>query len=305
MRHVMRATLLAVMLVSFLGAALATATQVPGFPPIPDYMAVQPDLVYRQVSGSELRLDAFVPVAAGPHAGIIWAHGGGWTSGTKHLSEMGTWPLVGPLVRNGVAIFAIQYRLAPQHRHPAQVDDIRYAVRWVRANAARFRVDPDQLALGGASAGGHLAGLVALTPCPGDAAAADPVERADCRVRALVTIAGHADLREMGWVTGIQALLGSRLQTEGTRALAEISPILYVSASAPPTLMFHGTQDELVPITQSEALEAALRQAGVPARLVRIPGARHGDIPGWDRLTGVPDWRGELGSWMQTHVERR
>ncbi len=125
---------------------------------------VRLDVEYGRAGGERLLLDAWVPPGPGPHPAVILVHGGGWTTGDKSGNGRGAFmvPLHAPLQRAGFAWFSINYRLAPKHRFPACVEDVETAIRWVKAHAAEFRVDPRRVALSGESAGGHLVALAAV-----------------------------------------------------------------------------------------------------------------------------------------------
>jgi pectinesterase len=120
---------------------------------------VKTDIEYAQAGGESLKLDAFVPAGKGPFPAVIFVHGGGWSGGDK---TGGNDPLFVPLAQKGFAWFTINYRLAPKHHHPAPVEDVEAAIRWVKAHAAEFKVDPQRLALVGESAGGQLVALAAV-----------------------------------------------------------------------------------------------------------------------------------------------
>ena len=124
------------------------------------------DLSYGTAAGEKLLLDVSVPAGEGPFPVAILVHGGGWSGGDKAEGEggagIGVW--FGPLTAAKFAWFSINYRLAPQHRWPACLDDVQTAIRWVKANAAKFNGDPARIALFGHSAGGHLVCLAATVP---------------------------------------------------------------------------------------------------------------------------------------------
>jgi acetyl esterase/lipase len=122
---------------------------------------IQADLVYARVGGTSLRLDLYTP-SGGPSGlpTLLYLHGGGWAVGDK--SDAAVERLM-PIVANGLAVASANYRLVPSVRYPAPVHDVKAAVRWLRANASGYGLDPDRIAIGGVSAGGHLASLTALT----------------------------------------------------------------------------------------------------------------------------------------------
>jgi acetyl esterase/lipase len=239
------------------------------------------------------RLDAYLQLGGGPHPVIVFVHGGGHVSGDKRGGGL---DLILPAARAGYSILSINYRLAPEFRHPAQVEDARLAVRWIRAHAAELRVDAARLAVAGASAGGHIVTFLAFTSCPGDPAAADPVARQSCRPRTAVNFFGTTDLRARN-DTLLVALLGPD-PAPGRKA--DASPILHVSPDDPPTLSLHGTADPLVPYSQSVALHGALAVARVLNRLVPVASGGHGS--NWFALPGTEAWQRELVAWLDLHV---
>ena len=126
--------------------------------------AVQTDIEYGRAAGESLKLDAYVPEGAGPFPAVILVHGGGWTTGDKNggARKGFMYPMHAPLEKAGFAWFTINYRLAPAHRYPACIEDVETAIRWVKANAAKYRIDARRIALSGESAGGHLVALAAV-----------------------------------------------------------------------------------------------------------------------------------------------
>jgi acetyl esterase/lipase len=253
--------------------------------------AVQTDIEYGRAGGETLKLDAYVPEGAGPFAAVILVHGGGWTTGDKNGGPRKgyMYPMHEPLERAGFAWFSINYRLAPAHRYPACIEDVETAIRWVKSNAARFRVDPRRIALSGESAGGHLVALAAV--------------RADqsTRLAAIVPFYGVFDLPAM--VTpneplrrNFVALFDRQNVDDATVALMrEASPILKVKAGLPPFFLVHGTADSTVPLEQSKQMQARLRDAGVPCDLLTIPNGAHGML-GWDAL--APDFKAKIVAWL-------
>ena len=277
----------AVVLISMIAPALVLAQG-----NAPAGWQVQRDLAY---GPHELhRLDAYLQPGPGLHSVVVFVHGGGHVGGDK---TGGGLHLVLPIVaRAGYSIVSINYRFAPQHRHPAQVDDARLAVRWLRANAARFRIDPRRLAVAGASAGGHTVTFLRFTSCPDNRAASDEVSRQSCRPQTVVNLFGTTDLRQRNDQL-LLALLGPNPSAE---VKAEASPITHISSEDPPTLSLHGTADFLVPYAQSVALHRALSAAGVSNRLVRVEGGGHGND--WNSLATAADWQRALVEWLDTYL---
>lgn len=281
------------LLLSVLGVALIASQGLAAPSPVSE-VEVRRDLAYGPHSLH--RLDAYLQLGAGPHPVIVFVHGGGHVSGDKRGGGLN---LILPAARAGYSIISINYRLAPEFRHPAQVEDARLAVRWIRAHAAELRLDPARLAVAGASAGGHIVTFLAFTSCQGDPRAADPVGRQSCRPRTAVNFFGTTDFRARPSDQLLVALLGP----EPSPALkADASSITHVSPDDPPTLSLHGTADPLVPYAQSVALHETLSAARVPNRLVTVESGDHGS--NWFALPGTEAWQGALVEWLDAHVKR-
>jgi acetyl esterase/lipase len=214
----------------------------------------------------------------------------------------------------------ISHRTTPRFQYPAQIEDAQRAVRFVRFHAAEYRVDPARVGAWGSSSGGHLAELLGTMDGAGDAGDSDPVNRLSAKVRAVVVLSAPSDLPalfvKMLRPGALTALMGFEYVDPATRrpgtvrenefenvAYRNASPITYVSADDPPTLMFHGDEDVVVPIDQSERMERALRAAGVKVRLVRVSGGKHFDnfqlAKGDPRL---PDHMGEATRWFDENL---
>ncbi|MES2438776.1 MAG: alpha/beta hydrolase [Verrucomicrobiota bacterium] len=242
------------------------------------------DIVYGEAGDEKLLLDAHVPEAAGPFPVVILVHGGGWGSGGK---DGDITPLMEPLSAASITWFSINYRLAPKHRWPACFDDIRTAVRWVKAHAAEYKGDAGRIALVGYSAGGQLACLAAVTG------------GGDIRVQAVVALAAPTDLPEdvarRGGLSGsLQELLGGG-ETAGL--LADMSPVHHLKPGLPPFLLIHGTADKSVMHSQSENLRVKLAGHQVPGELLTIQGAPH-RLSEWEKFD--PTYKNRMIVWLKT-----
>jgi acetyl esterase len=268
-------------------------------PPVPEEAAapcdgrLQADVEYARAGGERLALDVCVPDGRGPAAAVLLVHGGGWSSGDRTQAARA---LRGPLVSAGIAWIALDYRLAPRHRHPAAVEDVRAAVAWTRAHAPALGLDAGRLALLGESAGGHLAVSAAVSA------------GADARVAAVVPLFAPVDLeadteRRGGLSSSLRALFGRDAVDDATRqVLRDASPLRQVRPGLPPFLLVHGTADMSVPYEQSLRLREALRSADVPCALVTVPDGTHG-TRGWNRL--LPGWREQVVAWLQGALPAR
>jgi alpha-L-fucosidase 2 len=228
------------------------------------HAGLQTDLEYAQVDGESLKLDVQVPEGEGPFPVAILVHGGGWTGGDKQKDIT---PWFKPLSDAGFVWFSINYRLAPKHRWPACLEDVKTAIRWVKAHAANYKGDPNKVAIFGHSAGGHLALLAALTA--GE----------DTRVQAAVGYAPVTDfLQDLesrgGLSPSLQALHGlPKTPTEASlQLLHQTSVINNVSHKPPlcPVLVLQGEADKTVPLQQSLNFQSRLRANGVPEKALRI-----------------------------------
>lgn len=267
--------------------------------PVPEEAAapcegrLQADVEYARAGGERLALDVCVPHGRGPVAAVLLVHGGGWSSGDR---TQAAGPLRGPLVAAGIAWIALDYRLAPRHRHPAAVEDVRAAVAWTRAHAPALGLDPGRLALLGESAGGHL--VVSAVVSAGE----------EARVAAVVPFFAPVDLeadteRRGGLSPSLRALFGRDVVDDATRrVLRDASPLRQVRPGLPPFLLVHGTADMSVPYEQSLRLREALRSADVPCALVTVPDGTHG-TRGWSRT--LPAWREQVVAWLQGELRAR
>ena len=211
-------------------------------------------------SGDERVGDLYRPRRVGPSPAVLIVHGGSWQRGSR--SEMTRF--AHRFAEAGYVVFNVDYRLAPQHHHPAQRDDVRAAFRWLHAHAHGLGVDPDRIAVMGYSAGAHLALLLGL---------ADP--HGGPRPNAVIAGGAPCDLTEYPDSPTLAALIGGS-GNELPDRYADASPISHVTGDDPPVLLYHGTLDWIVDVEQSRRLLAKLHAAGVRAQLFEEPWAGHG-----------------------------
>lgn len=248
---------------------------------------------YQDSSGAtkELKLELLVPTSAAPVPVVVWIHGGGWFNG----SRLPIPPGVSALCSKGYAVASVDYRLTGTAIWPAQIQDCKGAVRWLRANAATYNLDPDRVAAWGASAGAHLASMLGVsgderTVTIGNATvdlegATGGNAGLSSRVQAVVSWYGHGDLLQMNFYPSLQdhdaggspesKLIGNWIQKVPERT-ATASPVTFASPDDPPFLVMHGTIDDTVPFNQSELLVDALRRNGVRVTWLPVPNAGHG-----------------------------
>ena len=236
---------------------------------------VHADVVYGHKMGMALTFDAIVP-AEQNGAAVLFMVSGGWFSRWSDpqrivAGEGGRSDAVGDLLDHGYVVFMVRHGSAPLFKVPDAVSDVRRAVRYIRLNAGEFGIDADRLGVFGGSAGGHLSLMLGNASDEGNAGSRDPIEQTGNRVAAVVAYFPPVDL---------QGIVGPNdrfpaLDFDPSKA-ADISPILFVSEDDPPTLLIHGDQDQLVPISNSERIKAAFDEANVTSELIVIEGAEHG-----------------------------
>jgi acetyl esterase/lipase len=243
-------------------------------------MIVHRDLAYVAGGHERQKLDLFLPAKGTNLPLIINIHGGAFRMGSKSDGV----PL-GYLAK-GYAVASIGYRLSQHALFPAQIEDCKAAVRWLRANAAQYGLDPDRFAAWGASAGGHLAAMLGSA---GDVKEFDVGEHlgVSSSVQAVVDYFGPTDFLQMDAHRPLNGMLhdpadspesqlvGGAIQ-ENKEKTQRANPVTYVTREDPPFLIVHGDSDPLVPHHQSELLTSALEKAGVPVTFYTVKGAGHG-----------------------------
>jgi acetyl esterase/lipase len=240
---------------------------------------VQRDLEYARVGDVPLQLDLWLPEKQRPPL-IVYVHGGAWRAGSKTDNPLAT------LVNDGYAVASVDYRLSTQAPFPAQVHDIKAAIRFLRAQQSGLGIDARKIVIAGSSAGGHLAALVGVTN--GNKELEGTVgthldQSSD--VQGIISLFGASNLRtilgqstEHGLsvrVPALQLLLGGQ-PTEKPDLAKLASPVEHVDVHDPPLLLIHGDADPQMPPEQSKELAAAYQRAGLPVKLILIPGAVHG-----------------------------
>ncbi|MEI6168666.1 MAG: alpha/beta hydrolase [bacterium] len=248
-------------------------------------ITVQRNLVYGKVENEELQLDLAMPSADnGPFPAVVFLHGKGWKAGNRQ--EMNHF--VEGVARMGYVGATVEYRLVPVARFPAPVEDCKAAVRWLRANAKNYRINPDRIGVVGFSAGGHLACMLGVTDktvgLEGDGG--NPEQSS--RVQAVVSFFGPTDFTTYDWSNDLKKdvivpFLGGSF-SDKPEVYQKASPINYVTKDAPPFLLFHGTEDKLVPVDQSKRLAEKLKGVGVSVRVVVLEGEGHGFTDAYNQV---------------------
>jgi len=226
------------------------------------------DVEYAKVDGQSLKLDLYVPEKSDAKCPLlVWIHGGGWTKGSKNRVNASMLRLTG----EGYAVASIDYRLTGLGSHPKQINDCKGAIRFLRANAAKYGYDAARIGAGGGSAGGHLVLLL------GTSGGAEELEGSvggnleqSSKVQAVLDLYGPSDLM-------LFAKARARFtQGEVAERARSASPVTYISKGDPPLLIFQGDKDPLVPMAQSEHMHKLYQKAGLASALQIIPGASHG-----------------------------
>ena len=251
-----------------LSSALVAQAQTPPPVTVPDGIALEANIAYDRFP--DTRLDIMYPKApsATPRPGVIMFHGGGWVRSTKE-TMMTAFCL--PFLEQGFVVANVEYRVATAATAPAAVNDALTAAKWFLDHAAKYHVDPRRMVVTGASAGGHLALMVGMTP---NSAGLGPV----IPIAAIVNAYGVADVADLLDGPHHQSFATQWLPDQpGRLDLAKkLSPFTYVRKGLPPVLTVQGENDHTVPHEQGVHLTAALKQAGVDAEMMTVPNAGHG-----------------------------
>lgn len=294
--HFMKNAARNLMITSLLGIALTTLAQEGG-------RLTHKDLVYQTGGHERQKLDLYLPAdAKGPLPLILWIHGGGWQAGSKQSCL----PLQQGYVGRGYAVASLGYRLSGHATFPAQIQDCRAAIRWLRVHAAEYRLDPERFAVWGSSAGGHLAAMVGTVDDSEGFDVGDNLE-VSARVQAVCDYYGPTDFKAFVTTPGYEGhakpdspeskLIGGTVLEHPDRIRA-VNPITYVTPQDPPFLIVHGEQDRTVPPGQSLLLHEALVKAGVSSHLHRIEGAGHGG-PAFS----TDPVRGMVAEFLERHLK--
>lgn len=241
------------------------------------------DVPYAGTDNPRQKLDLYLPKTRNddqPLPVVVFIHGGGWQNGDKR----GGYRMISPLVESGEYVgVSVGYRLSSEAVWPAQIQDCKAAIRWLRANAKKYNLDPNKIGVTGTSAGGHL---VAMLGTSGEVAELEGKLGSDLkessRVNCVVDQFGPTDLLAMGGShnnpnSPESKLVGGAIQ-ENKETAHHASPTSYVSKDDPPFMLIHGTNDPAVPFNQSERLHEALKQVGVESVLIPVEGGGHGNF---------------------------
>lgn len=234
-------------------------------PPIHSDYSITRDILFSPPEWPRpLKADIYQPTGSGPFPAVLLLYGGGWEHGDRtQLSSIAK-----DLASRGYVAVASSYRFAPAYIFPAQLRDVQLAIRWMRAQAAHWRIDGARIGVWGYSAGAHLAALL------GGISAGDALFESGTRVSAVVAGGVPSDLRKFPGGTLVPQLIGGP-RSEKLAEYTAASPVYYVSAGDPPVFLYHGGLDRLVPLDQATDYKALLDAAGVPAELMILRGRGH------------------------------
>ena len=280
----------------------------------------QEEFIYGRKDGVGLTLVWIKPKDKSNGKAIISVQSGGWVSGYNGI-EINT-QMMQQYLRKGYSVFAVMHGSSPRYAIPDAVNDLKRAIRFIRYNASRFRIDPDRIGITGGSAGGHLSLMVATADDKINKTALDPVDRVSSRVQAVAVLFPPTDLLNWGGpglnLVNAKEILKSRGSwgaadfkkwndqyrlyeevtdtTERNKIGKEVSPLNFVSPDDPPVFIIHGDADLTVPLQQSKAIIARFQEAGVPNRFIIKKGGKHNG----DDMN--PEWQ-EFADWFDKYLK--
>lgn len=297
----------AVPMLERLGAPLAVADvwKMLGAPPAVELV---PDVVYTERAARPLKMHILRPktLPKEPMPAIVFLHGGGWFEGHPNRGLAA----LAHFAERGYLCASVEYRLSGEARFPAQIEDAKEAVRFLRAKAAEFQIDPDRIGVWGQSAGGHLAALVGTSGGVKELEGAGGWQKFSSRVQAVVNWNGPVDFLEpvqmKHWAErksdAVVRLIGGEPEANREKAL-RATPATYATKDDPPFLIVHGDADEVVLPSQSESLHQALRRAGVDATLNVVKGAGHFGVDGVSPLPA--DLAAMMDAFFDKHLKKK
>lgn len=262
--------------------------------------------VFAESDGVGLLMDIFTPTGKRNGLAIVDVASGSYESSRAKLNDHKKAKMFDIFCGKGYTVFAVRPGSRSKFSIAEMLDNVKLGIRWVKAHASEYDIDPNRLGLTGASAGGHLACLAAVTAVDGDPASADPLQQQSTRVNAVVAFFPPTDFLNYGKKTftvdtirTISPLFGNAMFPGGIdklsneevfAAVEKLSPARLVTSEAPPFLLFHGTADFLVPLRQSQLMLEALQKAGVPAELIIKQGGGHPWPTIHEEVAVAADW---------------
>jgi acetyl esterase/lipase len=240
---------------------------------VPEDVEATRNVEYCQGGGHPLHMDIYRPKSNGKtRPAVLWIHGGGWRSGGKDDNHMAV-----VMAKSGFIAVTLEYRLSPESKFPSAVEDCECAVRYLRANAAKYSIDPRHIAVGGESSGGHLAMLAAMAGAQAKLEGQGGWNGISSRVQAVISYFGPADLTAPH-PTAVDTILESFLGTtfsKDPQLFKNASPVSWVASGSPPLLLIHGDDDMLVPLSQSQEMLELYHKVKSSAELIVVKGAGH------------------------------
>ena len=244
---------------------------------IPDDVVFESGVEFSNPDNQHLQLDIARPkTGEGPYPAIICIHGGGFRAGNRNGYDS----LILKLAQRGYVAMTVSYRLAPKYQFPAAIHDTKAAVRWARANAGTYKIDPTRIGTTGGSAGGHLAQFLGVTADVKEFEGDGGHTKESSAVTCVVNVYGPSDFtksygKSVDAAEVLPLFLGGNLETARKQHL-KASPLYWVTPNAVPTLCIHGTDDKYVAYEQAVWLIDKLKASGVEAELLTMEGAGHG-----------------------------
>jgi acetyl esterase/lipase len=275
---------------------------------------IESNVVYGVHADVPLPMDVHRPEPANGR-GIVFIPGAGWAgisqAGGQAIKDNNPQVrlLLPPLLAAGYTVFVVEHRGAPRFHYPSQLQDVERAVRFIRHNASRFGIEPGRIGGVGYSSGANLVAMLGVRSDKSPSADSDPIERESERIQCVVGGGTPADLTQASVPDAyrmLSAYLGEPVGEPGTREpkveqlLKEASPITYVTRDDAPMLLFNGTNDRLVPISNMRLIADALQHAGVPVKAIPLEGAPHWPL----QVPGTPDLLRDAMAWLDQCMAR-
>lgn len=261
---------------------------------VPDGVTPHENIVFGTGGGRELKLDLYSPSGEGPHAAVMLVHGGGWTSGTKEAFR----PMAAQLAARGFVTVTVEYRLATESPFPGAVEDCKAAVRWLRANAAAYKIDPARIGAVGGSAGGHLVGMVSTTAeFEGVGGNAEQSSALQAAVLMGAGVDQATRAQETPKPIQNQVVFFGGTYAEKRDVYVAASPITHVTTKTPPMLFIEGEFD--TPGERYVEMRKKLDELHVPNRLVIVQGGKHGC---WGQNPWMMPMVDEIAAFLKTHL---
>jgi len=296
-----------------LAFAASLASFASGQAPKQAELKVESNVVYGMYSGAALLMDVHYPESKNGY-GIVYIPGTGFHAPLsydapplKATSQLAIY--VPPLLKAGYVVFVPNYRVAPRFRYPAAVEDVQRAIRYIRHNGALYGIRSDRIGAVGASAGGYLADMLGVLGGQGDPQDPDAVNRESAKVQCVVSFFGPTDLIRLPPSPVLTDFLGITLSAIGQslpptsveyKTYRDASPVYWISKDTSPFLLVHGEADTTVVIKHSELMEQGLKAAGVPVKLLRVPGAGHGSD--FSSTKNLPEYLDEMVRWFGEYL---